>query len=74
MGEVMNSIAACFEGTDFARTFSHHTATVSGIRLHYVRGGQGEPVVLVPGWPQTWYAWQADADRSVESCPAAPID
>jgi pimeloyl-ACP methyl ester carboxylesterase len=39
-------------------TFSHHTATVNGIQLHYVMGGKGEPVVLLHGWPQTWYEWR----------------
>ena len=39
-------------------TFSHHTATVNGIQMHYVMGGQGDPVVLVHGWPQTWYEWR----------------
>src|SRR3712207_9263554 len=38
-------------------TFSHHMATVNGIQMHYVIGGQGEPVVLLHGWPETWYAW-----------------
>jgi hypothetical protein len=38
-------------------TFSHHTASVNGIQLHYVIGGQGDPVVLLHGWPQTWYEW-----------------
>jgi pimeloyl-ACP methyl ester carboxylesterase len=38
-------------------TFSHHIADVNGIRMHYVIGGQGEPVVLLHGWPQTWYEW-----------------
>ena len=38
-------------------TFSHHTATVNGIQLHYVTGGKGDPVVLLHGWPETWYAW-----------------
>jgi pimeloyl-ACP methyl ester carboxylesterase len=38
-------------------TFSHHMAIVNGIQLHYVMGGQGDPVVLLHGWPQTWYAW-----------------
>jgi alpha/beta hydrolase fold len=38
-------------------TFSHHMATVNGIQLHYVIGGQGDPVVLIHGWPETWYAW-----------------
>ena len=38
-------------------TFSHHTATVNGIQLHYVMGGKGDPVVLLHGWPETWYSW-----------------
>jgi pimeloyl-ACP methyl ester carboxylesterase len=33
------------------------TANVNGIRLHCVRGGQGEPLVLLHGWPQTWFCW-----------------
>ena len=39
-------------------TFSHHTASVNGIQMHYVIGGQGDPVVLLHGWPQTWYEWR----------------
>ena len=39
-------------------TFSHHTATVNGIQIHYVRGGQGDPVVLLHGYPQSWYEWR----------------
>src|SRR5262245_15456706 len=38
-------------------TFSHHTASVNGIQLHYVMGGKGDPVVLLHGWPETWYEW-----------------
>jgi pimeloyl-ACP methyl ester carboxylesterase len=37
---------------------SHHTAELNGIRVHYVTAGTGEPVVLVHGFPQTWYAWR----------------
>ena len=39
-------------------TFSHHTATINGIQLHYVIGGKGDPVVLLHGWPETWYEWR----------------
>src|SRR5215213_10364455 len=39
-------------------TFSHHMATVNGIQMHYVIGGQGDPIVLLHGWPQTWYEWR----------------
>jgi pimeloyl-ACP methyl ester carboxylesterase len=39
-------------------TFSHHMASVNGIQLHYVIGGKGDPIVLIHGWPQTWYEWR----------------
>src|ERR671916_2228257 len=38
-------------------TFTHSMASVNGIQMHYVIGGQGDPVVLLHGWPETWYAW-----------------
>jgi haloacetate dehalogenase len=33
-------------------------AAVNGIRMHYVREGEGPPVVLLHGWPQTWFCWR----------------
>jgi pimeloyl-ACP methyl ester carboxylesterase len=32
--------------------------TANGVRLHYVIAGTGDPVLLVHGWPETWYAWR----------------
>ncbi|CAL1238953.1 alpha/beta fold hydrolase [Candidatus Methylocalor cossyra] len=43
---------------DFGTPFSHHMARVNGVRLHYVTGGKGPPVVLLHGWPQTWWEWR----------------
>lgn len=37
--------------------FTNHYATVNGVRLHYVEGGQGPALVCLPGWPQTWYSY-----------------
>jgi pimeloyl-ACP methyl ester carboxylesterase len=37
--------------------FQEGFAEVNGVRLHYVAGGNGEPLVLLPGWPQTWWAY-----------------
>ena len=37
--------------------FHSHFARVNGVRLHYVAGGKGEPLVLVPGWPATWWSY-----------------
>jgi pimeloyl-ACP methyl ester carboxylesterase len=42
----------------FRDTFKHEVFGPHGHRLHYVIGGSGAPVLLVPGWPQTWYAWR----------------
>jgi pimeloyl-ACP methyl ester carboxylesterase len=42
----------------FGRRFTHKFADVDGMRMHYVTGGTGEPLVLLHGWPQTWYAWR----------------
>ncbi|MGW0801929.1 alpha/beta fold hydrolase [Nonomuraea sp. NPDC002799] len=37
--------------------FSSRHAEVNGVRLHYVEGGSGEPLLLLGGWPQTWWQW-----------------
>jgi pimeloyl-ACP methyl ester carboxylesterase len=37
---------------------AHHEADLGDVRLHYVTAGSGEPVVLLHGWPQTWYEWR----------------
>ncbi|SDG56398.1 Pimeloyl-ACP methyl ester carboxylesterase [Lentzea fradiae] len=41
----------------FQNGFRHEFADVDGVRMHYVTGGSGTPVVLLHGWPQTWYGW-----------------
>ena len=40
--------------------FEHRFATVDGVRLHYVTGGKadGEVVVLLAGFPESWFAWR----------------
>jgi pimeloyl-ACP methyl ester carboxylesterase len=51
--------------TAFWQTFHHGTAAVNGLHLHYVEGGSGTPVLLLPGWPQSWYAWRFVMTRLV---------
>ena len=39
-------------------TFQHAYADLGDVRLHYVTAGSGPAVVLLHGWPQTWYMWR----------------
>jgi pimeloyl-ACP methyl ester carboxylesterase len=38
--------------------FRNGYARVNGVRLHYVIGGQGAPLVLLPGYPETWWEYR----------------
>lgn len=46
---------------------SHHTAKVNGVAYHYVLSGRGPTtVVLLHGWPVTWYHWHAIIPKLAE--------
>lgn len=38
--------------------FQHHVHQVGDIAFHSVEEGDGPVVLLLAGWPQTWYAWR----------------
>jgi pimeloyl-ACP methyl ester carboxylesterase len=40
-----------------AEVWNHQHAEVNGVKLHYVRQGQGEPLFLIHGWPGFWFEW-----------------
>src|SRR5690242_18257911 len=42
----------------FAGMFTSRYVDTGDLRLHAVTGGDGPPLLLVHGWPQTWYAWR----------------
>jgi pimeloyl-ACP methyl ester carboxylesterase len=41
-----------------ATEYKHHRIAACGISLHAVEAGSGPLMVLVSGWPQTWYSWR----------------
>jgi pimeloyl-ACP methyl ester carboxylesterase len=43
--------------------FTSKFASANGIRMHYVMGGAGPAVVLLHGWPETWYSWHGVMPR-----------
>ena len=36
----------------------HRFETANGIRIHYAEAGEGDPLVLLHGWPQHWWMWR----------------
>jgi pimeloyl-ACP methyl ester carboxylesterase len=42
----------------FSDTFASRYIDAGDVRLHAVMGGDGPPLLLVHGWPETWYAWR----------------
>src|SRR4029077_5010889 len=42
----------------FADTFTSRYVGAGDVRLHAGTGGEGPPLLLIHGWPQTWYAWR----------------
>jgi len=42
----------------FTGTFTSRYVDTGDLRQHVVTGGDGPPLLLAHGWPQTWYAWR----------------
>jgi pimeloyl-ACP methyl ester carboxylesterase len=42
----------------FTGTFTSRYVDTGELRQHVVIGGEGPPLLLVHGWPETWYAWR----------------
>ena len=42
----------------FTDTFTGRYVDTGDVRLHAVTGGGGPPLLLVHGWPETWYYWR----------------
>lgn len=44
----------------------HGTAILGDVRLHYATSGGGPAMVLLHGWPQTWFQWRRILPRLAE--------
>jgi pimeloyl-ACP methyl ester carboxylesterase len=42
----------------FTDTFTSRYVDTGELRMHAVTGGEGPPLLLVHGWPQSWYQWR----------------
>ena len=53
----------------FADTFTSRYVDTGEVRLHAVIGGDGPPVLLIHGWPGSWYNWAHEVDRFLHLFP-----
>jgi pimeloyl-ACP methyl ester carboxylesterase len=60
--------------TGLGKEFASETATVNGIRLHYVRGGEGPVVILIHGFPQDWFEYRAIMPRLAKRFTVIAVD
>ena len=58
----------------FADTFTSHFVDVGDLRLHAVIGGAGPPLLLIHGWPQSWYAWRMVMPTLAEDFEVIAVD
>jgi len=49
--------------TEFPRGFTDADADANGIRIHFARGGDGPPLLLLHGFPQTHAMWHKIAPQ-----------
>ena len=54
---VLASSSTLVKASTVPTGFAEHFAEVNGVRLHYLIGGQGSPVVLLHGYAQTSQMW-----------------
>ncbi|MDH6484247.1 pimeloyl-ACP methyl ester carboxylesterase [Streptomyces sp. SAI-127] len=54
----MTSLSSLRLPDGFLDVFTSRLVEVNGLRLHAVTGGDGPALLLIGGWPQTWYAWR----------------
>ncbi|NKB59916.1 MAG: alpha/beta fold hydrolase [Alphaproteobacteria bacterium] len=47
--------------------WNHQYAGLPDLRVHYVRHGQGDPLFLIHGWPEFWYAWHKNIPTLAKS-------
>jgi pimeloyl-ACP methyl ester carboxylesterase len=58
----------------FTDTFTSRYVDAGDVRLHAVVGGEGPPLLLIHGWPQTWYAWRMVMPTLAEGLEVVAVD
>ena len=58
----------------FRDTFTDRYVYAGGLRQHVVVGGDGPALLLIHGWPESWYAWRLVMPRLAERFRVVAVD
>jgi pimeloyl-ACP methyl ester carboxylesterase len=68
-------MAPCTQSVAMNMTeIAHHTTSVNGVHLHYLKAGEGDAIVLLHGWPQTSHEWHRIMPKLAENYTAIAPD
>lgn len=57
LSSITGNLLATVKPANPPSNFKHAYAVVNGVKIHYVIGGKGDPLLLVHGFGQNWYMW-----------------
>lgn len=60
--------------SELLKGFRHQMVDAGNIRIHAVVGGKGPPLVLIHGFPQTWWEWHRMMPRLAETNTVVAVD
>lgn len=67
--------AATRDDAEFNALFEHGFVQVDEVGMHYVEGGTGEQtLLLLHGWPSTWYEWREVMPELAEDFRVIAVD
>jgi pimeloyl-ACP methyl ester carboxylesterase len=58
----------------FTDTFTSRFVEAGAVRLHAVIGGDGPPLLLIHGWPGSWYYWRLVMPALAEEFEVVAVD
>jgi pimeloyl-ACP methyl ester carboxylesterase len=65
--------SAAFAG-DFMSKVTDHYADSNGVKIHYVKAGQGPLVVFIHGFPDFWYSWHKQMEGLMDEYTVVAMD
>jgi len=54
--------------------WNHQYLDTNGINIHYIRHGEGSPLILLHGWPEFWFSWRKNILLLAESFDVVALD